>query len=390
VLTNRWSVLALLFLVRTSLGFQFQSVPALAPTLMSELALGVADIGLLIGLYNAPGILLAIPGGAIGQWVGDKRTVLAGLLLMMGGQLVMAFVPELWAQIAGRLVTGIGGTLLNVLMAKMVADWFAGREISTAMGLFMNSFPFGIALALVTLPAIAEAGGLVAASLTVAGLNIAAFLALALLYRPPATAPGTPGGGSMWPGAHATLAVLLAGLIWGLYNGGFSTVVGFGPLMLTERGLSSIAASSLTSIVIWSVVAAQPIGGVLADRSGRPYLFLVVSLLAFAAALVLAVRTEQLLIAFVALGVLSGIPVGTIMSMPSRILAPEARAVGMGLFYTATYTLHFVSPWVIGHVAEADGNVQVTFDCGAIAVVLSCLALAAFGWITRKGRQTLP
>ena len=48
---GRWRVLALLFAVRTTMGFQFQVVAALAPLMRSELGINLADIGLLIGLY---------------------------------------------------------------------------------------------------------------------------------------------------------------------------------------------------------------------------------------------------------------------------------------------------------------------------------------------------
>jgi hypothetical protein len=44
----------------------------------------------------------------------------------------MALSDSWTGQIAGRLVAGAGGVLLNVQMTKMVADWFAGREIATA------------------------------------------------------------------------------------------------------------------------------------------------------------------------------------------------------------------------------------------------------------------
>ena len=64
--SNRWVVLALLFAVRVSTGIQYQAVASLSPQLMSGFVLSIADIGLLIGLYHAPGTILAFPGGAIG------------------------------------------------------------------------------------------------------------------------------------------------------------------------------------------------------------------------------------------------------------------------------------------------------------------------------------
>ena len=73
---NRWGILAVLFIVRLTMAFQFQSVAAVAPLLGAKFGASLADIGLLIGLYFTPGVALALPGGAIGQRFGDKATVL--------------------------------------------------------------------------------------------------------------------------------------------------------------------------------------------------------------------------------------------------------------------------------------------------------------------------
>jgi hypothetical protein len=127
-LRNRWGILAVLFAVRLTMGFRFQSVAAVAPLLERELGVSLADIGVLIGLYFTPGVALALPGGAIGQRFGDKTTVLGALLLMLAGGLAMA-LSESWSiQVAGRLVAGTGGVMLNVQMTKMVTDWFAAAR----------------------------------------------------------------------------------------------------------------------------------------------------------------------------------------------------------------------------------------------------------------------
>jgi hypothetical protein len=66
-LRNRWSILAVLFTVRLTMGFQFQSVAAVAPLLEREPGVSLADIGVLIGLYFTPGVVLALPGGRSGE-----------------------------------------------------------------------------------------------------------------------------------------------------------------------------------------------------------------------------------------------------------------------------------------------------------------------------------
>jgi MFS family permease len=100
------------------MAFQFQSVAAVAPLLGSEFGAGLADIGVLIGLYFAPGVVFALPGSAIGQRFGDKPTSLAGLLLMLAGSLAMALSASWSIQIAGRLVAGAGGVILSVQMRR--------------------------------------------------------------------------------------------------------------------------------------------------------------------------------------------------------------------------------------------------------------------------------
>lgn len=61
---SRWTILAVLFVARAAFAFQFGSVGAVAPQLSQSLGASLADIGILIGIYFAPGVLLAFPGGA--------------------------------------------------------------------------------------------------------------------------------------------------------------------------------------------------------------------------------------------------------------------------------------------------------------------------------------
>lgn len=383
-MNNRWSILVLLFLVRTAMAFQFQSVAALAPLVRHDLGISIADIGFLIGLYLAPGMVFAVPGGAIGQRFGDKRVVLAGLALMTAGGVIMALSP-LWAlQVAGRLLAGIGGVVLNVLMAKMVTDWFARRELATAMAIFVNSWPFGIALALVVLPLVAGSGGLMAGYLLTAGLTATGFAAFLALYRSPDLAAAAPSRESVVPSGRVLVAVILAGAVWGLFNAGLAVIFGFGPLLLAERGWSVAAASSTTSIVLWLVVFSVPLGGLMADRSARPMGVLVASMAGFAAMLIATTRMDNVLVGFILLGMLSGLPAGPIMSLPARVLTPRTRANGMGIFHILYYIIAVAAPWIAGIIASFAGTARATFDFGAALLIAACAAAGLFRWLAAR------
>ncbi len=381
----RWRILALLFAVRTAMAFQFQSVAAVSPTLRQEFGVDLADIGLLIGIYLAPGIALALPGGAIGKRYGDKFVVLAGLALMICGGLIMAYSPAWHLQVLGRLLAGIGGVLLNVLMSKMVTDWFTGKEIATAMGIFVNSWPVGIALALVALPPVAANAGVRSAFLLATALVVVGMMALAALYRAPPVLEATAPELTVKPVGTVLLAVIMAGLIWGLFNASIGMIFSFGPSMLVERGWSIAAASSATSVVLWLVAVSVPLGGFLADRTGRHRAVLLGGLLAFAAMLVIAARGHAILPAFVALGLVCGIPAGPIMSLPARVLAPDTRAIGMGVFYTLFYLAVVLGPWTGGYIASIAGSSNVTFDLGAVLLLACCAALWVFERLAHAG-----
>ena len=369
-LRNRWGILAVLFLVRLTMGFQFQSVAAVAPLLGRDFNVGLADIGILIGLYFTPGVTLALLGGAIGQKFGDKITVLGALLLMLAGGLAMALSDSWSGQIAGRLVAGAGGVLLNVQMTKMVADWFAGREIATAMAVFVNSWPTGVALSLMTLPSIGATYGVGAVYLAVAILIGFGIVLLAVAYQPSANS-ATIAATSAQLDRNAAFAVIAAGLIWGLYNAGFATILSFGPSMLVERGWSMPAAGSTISILLWLSVLSVPAGGFLADRTKHPQSILVAGCIVFAILMVALPRSGAVVLIVAALGLISGLPAGPIMSLPARVLAPATRAIGMGAFYTVYYATLMLGPVIGGACAKWAGSTAAAFDFGA-AMILAC------------------
>jgi MFS family permease len=372
-LRNRWGILAVLFVVRLSMGFQFQSVAAVAPLLGRDFGVSLADIGILIGLYFTPGVALALPGGAIGKRFGDNITVLGALMLMLTGSLAMALSDSWTGQIAGRLVAGGGGVLLNVQMTKMVADWFVGREIATAMAIFVNSWPAGVAISLLTLPSIGTAYGVGAVYLAVAALIGLGLVVMAAGYRSPANST-TAAAPSARLDRNAALAVIVAGLIWGLFNVGFAVAFSFGPSMLVERGWSMAAAGSTISIVLWLTVLSVPAGGFLADRTGRPELIMVAGCVVSAMLMLALPRSGAVLAIIITLGLICGLPAGPIMSLPARVLQPATRAIGMGIFYTVYYAAMMVGPILGGACAKWAGSAAAAFDFGAV-VILACPVL---------------
>lgn len=377
-MSHRWLILAVLFLARMTMAFQFQSIASISPLIVSGYDVSFGDIGFLIGLYLAPGVLVAIPGGAIALRFGEKRIVALGIVLMLTGGVLTALVPNWDAMVAWRLLAGVGGVILNVVMTKMVVDWFAGREIATAMAIFINSWPVGIALALLLLPALAVSGGLPAAWWGVNLIIVIGLLTFVFLYRAPSVQATA--SGRIQFGKLPVYPLVLAGLIWAFYNTALAMVFSFSPALLNEMGWTLEGAGSITSTFMIVFSIAVPFGGMLADRTGRTGAIILIGLTSFAVLMpVLSqVSVVGVTVIFILVGALFALAAGPIMSLPSEVLTPEARTFGMGVFFTIYYVVMMVAPRIAGSLVDWTGQTGWAIIFGAMMSFASIICLVPF------------
>jgi MFS family permease len=370
---NRWIALAVLTLARTAMGFQFQSVGAVSPLLVERLHLSNAELGWLVGLFSMPGIFLSLPGGLLGARFGDRRIVLTGLGLMAVGSAVMGGAGSYATVALGRLITAVGAILLNVLLTKMVTDWFAGGEIIWAMTILINAWPVGISVALLVLPAIASAWGVAAVFHAAAGAAVLSALGIALAYRPPPAAASGTGALRLSELSRSEIGLVgVASVPWMLYNVGFAVMLGFLPSLLVRRGLSLEAAGLLLGINTLLFIGSVLLGGASAQWLARPELVVGAGVLTYAVGLAVlpyAPPWPTLL----AVGVLAGLPAGSLAAAPAIVLRPESRSAGMGLFYTTYYVGMALLPPVAGWLQDTLGrSAAVYFAAAAILATLPC------------------
>jgi MFS family permease len=375
---NRWTILAVLFLARTTMGFQFQGAAALSPFLMESYGVTLLEVGFLIGLYLAPGVVVALPGGTIAARFGEKRVVSLSMVLMLIGAALASFGPDWGWVTVGRVLAGAGGVVLNVVMTKMVVDWFAGHEVSTAMAIFINSWPVGIALGLGILPWVASLADVQTAHSVILAMIGIGLVLFGLVYRAPEGA--STGAPALKVGTLPVLPLVLAGLIWALYNAALAMVFSFGPALLTERGVSPAVAGSMTSLFMFVFAVALPFGGIVADRTGRRDTIIAGSLMCFVLLipLTLVVPPAAVVAVFVAVGIGFSFAAGPIMTLPAAILPPDVRTFGMGVFYTLYYAVMMVAPPIGGTLAEMTGSVGAAFAAG---IVMSLISVGLLGWL---------
>ena len=377
-----WQILAILTLARTTMGFQFQSVAAVGPVLTSRAIISYTELGVLIGIYLLPGALFALPGGWLGKRFGDKRVVLVGLAMMTLGGVMLALSDAYEIMLIGRLVSGLGAVLLNVLVTKMVTDWFAEHRLTTAMGVLISSWPLGIAIALLIMGPLEDMFGLKLAFFIPVVLCAIALLLVATIYSSPPVSVEIverPNESAMRElSGYELRGVVLSGCIWCLYNIAFILPLSFGPEYLVSKGVELSSAGAIVSLTSWLFIPALPLGALIVERIGRPVSTMVVIFVAIAFLLWVIPFTSFYILIFILLGIVFAPAGGLIMALPVQVLRTENRALGMGIFYTIYYLGMGIFPAIAGTIRDVTSNPAAPLILACIAILCAALTLAGF------------
>jgi MFS family permease len=385
-MSEPWKILAALTLARAGMGFQFQSVASVAPFLTADLGLDKTQLGWLIGLYLLPGTFIALPSGLLGARFGDKRVVLFGLLLMAAGGIGLALATGFVAANVARFVSGVGAIVLNVLLTKMVADWFDGKERLLAMAVLINAWPIGIGIALLTLGVLAQAQSWQFAIATTALYAVLGWLSVALIYRRPPAAAAQPvaGTGLKLLGRRDWIVLAAASLPWMLFNAAYQIVVSFLPAFFLERGLGVAAAGAATALNTLLIIGSVQAGGMLLKRQQNPDRLCYAAVAGWSLCILLLARSTEPLVWIVAGGLIGGLPAGAFVALPTQVLRPEQRAPGMGVFYTFYYLGCALFPAVAGALYDAAATAAAPLWLAAAAAIACVPTLALLRYVAPR------
>jgi predicted MFS family arabinose efflux permease len=383
----RWRVIAVLFVVRVGLGFHFQTLGSVSSDLVETFGLDYADIGILVGLFMAPGLFLAVPAGACGRYLSDRWLSGLGMLALALGGLVSAQGGDPGLIGAGRMVCGAGFVLSNLYLTKMTADWFSGKELATAMGIFVMSWPLGIALGQIGHEWIAEATGWRWAFLAASAYCAAGGVVLVGWYRSPPDLDGTRQPDVFGLSRRELHLTLIAALVWGVFNAGYVVYLTFGPLMLETHGLGAIAAAAIISIGSWIMIFSGAACGQISDRLKRPNLVLTVCMIGAMGSLALLAVSGAGIAASLAFGLIGMAPAGVIMALTGEAMRPERRAFGMGVFLSVYFLINAAAPPLAGWIYDATGDPISPIIFG---IVLFALVIVTNAWFRTAQRKTAP
>jgi MFS family permease len=374
--------LAALFAIRLTPGIAFEAVAVAAPAMRRGLGLDHAQIGLVLGAFMLPGIVATVLAGLLAQRIGDRAVLWGGLALITLGAAGAAEAGSYAELLAARLLGGVGGVSVLMLILKMVTDRFAGRWLSTASAVTITSWPAGLGLGLLSLGALPARLGWRAT------VGLAGAPALAALLLVPLVGGGAARRGAVAAaapeGARPSLALVTGAVAsWGCINGTLAVCVGFLPAYLVSLGRSVPAASAATSLFVWSFAVLIPCGGLLADRLIGRRACVLASLVLTPAVLAAIAMSGAPAVLLLTLGLVFSAAPGPLTAQLGEATPAAARAIVFGWYTAGSYGAMTVAPWIAGWLHDLSGDPRAPL---LFAAALGLSALIPYAVMERAGR----
>ena len=118
------------------------------------------------------------------------------------------------------------------------------------------------------------------------------------------------------------------------------------------------------------------------DKTGRPMVLTMGGMTSMAIAIVAVAAAGEARWVIALTGFIAGLPAGAIMAMPTRVLQPQNRAVGMGLFFTWYYLAMALMPSLAGMLRDLSGDPRMPLFFAAALVVATVGILWLFAAAT--------
>lgn len=237
--TRRWTMLALGVFAQSSSAVIVHGTPFLLPAL-TDRGMPLATAGLLVAMPTVGLVCTLIAWGYIVDRVGERSVLVAGPIVMCVAGVAAATVTNYGALGVLLFLAGMGAASTNGASGRVIVGWFPVDQRGLAMGIRQTAQPLGVAIAAMSIPAVAAAHGFSTAILVPAAMaGVAAIGCLIGIVDPPRPAstgehPDNPyrGDSTLWR-IHAVSVLLVIpqatlwtfALLWLHRDGGLSLPV---------------------------------------------------------------------------------------------------------------------------------------------------------------------
>src|SRR5471032_905201 len=129
---NRCLALAIIFVSFLQFTLNWFNIVPTFGSLVSEMHLTLAQLGVAIGMFIAGYGLAHIPGGMLAEAFGMRFAMLFGIAVETLGTAISAAAHHYDVLLIGRFICGVGGSVYIGSAIGLTTAWFRDHELATA------------------------------------------------------------------------------------------------------------------------------------------------------------------------------------------------------------------------------------------------------------------
>jgi MFS family permease len=152
----RYTVLLFVGLMPFGSYFAYDSIGAMAPTLMKAWHTDQSAIGGMYTIYSVAAIICVFLAGLMIDRIGTRLASLILSALVVGGACLVAAAPNITVAAIGRFIFGAGSESLIVAQSAILARWFRGKELALSFGITLAIMRLGTLFSFNTVSSISD------------------------------------------------------------------------------------------------------------------------------------------------------------------------------------------------------------------------------------------
>src|SRR5215470_9724694 len=133
-LRARWWILAVPSAIYFFSYFHRVSSAVVAADVMRALSITAAALGNLSAIYPYVFVAMGLVAGSLADTLGPRWTLALGATSMGLGAIVFGLAPFFGVAYGGRLLVGLGASVVLISFLRLAAEWFRPHEFATVSG----------------------------------------------------------------------------------------------------------------------------------------------------------------------------------------------------------------------------------------------------------------
>lgn len=367
-----------IILSRAIYAINWYNVSPLFIFISSSLAISLSDLGLVPAFFLLGAGIFQIPAGIISSYIGPKKTAMLGMYILSIFTVLSGLAWNFYSLLLFRFIVGAGAAFYFSPAISILKNLFTQRRVGLAMGFYNAAFNLGAGIPIILWGVIAEMYGWRYA------LVISGIIGLAITVENHITLPEP---NSVRTGKVKSvlmnrkiifLGIALTGF-WGAY---FASAQFLFTYLVREKGMGTIVAGSVSSLILFSGVIGGPLGGYVHDLVGRGRLMLAL-LGIFSAAVIGTIFLASSSTVFVSAMLLGAVSVGIfsiLYAMPAGYseIPEDLLPLSIGMINSLQITIGSMAPYLFAFISD-----KYSFSSGWVFLAVFDLAFLPFLFLVK-------